>query len=159
MNYCVTDFRRTPVRLQIRSLQFAPCRTAFFALFSGLAIKSIYPHKYWIFCGNIGESVVVNLLEVHNLGNDRISAVPITYFSSTSPSSQTGGCHYNLALSVIVVLSAVLLSTSTISNLIIISQFNHFTFVSALLLPVLRLNLMLPFRLQVLGTGGWPDLS
>jgi len=60
VNYCVTDFRRTPVRLQIRSLQFAPCRTAFFALFSGLAIKSIYPHKYWIFCGNIGEPVVVN---------------------------------------------------------------------------------------------------
>ena len=38
MNYCVTDFRRTPVRLQICSLQFALCSTAFFALFSGLAI-------------------------------------------------------------------------------------------------------------------------
>ena len=39
MNYCVTDFRRTPVRLQICSLQFALCSTAFFALFSGLAIE------------------------------------------------------------------------------------------------------------------------
>ena len=54
-------------------------------------------------------------------------------------------------------LSAVNISTSTISNLIIISQLNHFTFVSALLLPVLRLNLTLPFRLQGLGTGGWLD--
>ena len=25
-----------------------------------LRLKSIYPHKYWIFYGNIGESVVVN---------------------------------------------------------------------------------------------------
>ncbi len=38
VNYCVTDFRRTPVRLQICSLQFALCSTAFFALFSGLTI-------------------------------------------------------------------------------------------------------------------------
>ena len=38
VNYCVIDFRRTPVRLQICSLQFALCSTAFFALFSGLAI-------------------------------------------------------------------------------------------------------------------------
>ena len=38
VNYCVTDFRRTPVRLQICSLQFALSSTAFFALFSGLAI-------------------------------------------------------------------------------------------------------------------------
>ena len=38
VNYCVTDFRRTSVRLQICSLQFALCSTAFFALFSGLAI-------------------------------------------------------------------------------------------------------------------------
>ena len=38
VNYCVTDFRRTPVRLQICSLQFALCSTAFFALFSGIAI-------------------------------------------------------------------------------------------------------------------------
>ena len=38
VNYCVADFRRTPVRLQICSLQFALCSTAFFALFSGLAI-------------------------------------------------------------------------------------------------------------------------
>ena len=41
VNYCVTDFRRTPVRLQICSLQFALCSTAFFALFSGLAIGLI----------------------------------------------------------------------------------------------------------------------
>ena len=26
-----------------------------------LRLKSIYPHKYWIFCGNIGEPVVVNM--------------------------------------------------------------------------------------------------
>ena len=39
VNYCVTDFRRTPVRLQICSLQFALSSTAFFALFSGIAIK------------------------------------------------------------------------------------------------------------------------
>ena len=38
VNYCVTDFRRTPVLLQICSLQFALCSTAFFSLFSGLAI-------------------------------------------------------------------------------------------------------------------------
>ena len=25
-----------------------------------LRLKSIHPHKYWIFCGNIGEAVVVN---------------------------------------------------------------------------------------------------
>ena len=83
----------------------------------------------------------------------------IVYFSSTSPSSQTGGCHYNLALTVITVLSAVNINTSTTSNLIIISQLNHFTFVSALLLPVLRLNLTLPLRLQGLGTGGWLNLT
>ena len=83
----------------------------------------------------------------------------IAYLSSTSPSSQTGGCHCKLALSLVMVLSAVTISTSTISNLIIISQLNHFTFVSALLLPVLRLNLMLPLQFQGLGTGGWLDLT
>ena len=66
-------------------------------------------------------------------GNDRTSAVPITYLSSASPSSQTGGCRHDLAISVLAVLSAVFRNTSTISNLIIISQLNHFTFVSALL--------------------------
>ena len=51
VNYCVTDFRRTPVRLQICSLQFALCSTAFFALFSGLAIElpasrnRTFPHR------------------------------------------------------------------------------------------------------------------
>ena len=56
-------------------------------------------------------------------------------------------------------LSAVLRNTSTITDLIIISQLNRFTFISALLLPVLRLNLMLPLRFQGLGTGGWLDLT
>ena len=45
------------------------------------------------------------------------------------------------------------------TNLIIISRLNHFTLVSALSLPVLRLNLMLPLRLQGLGTGGWLGLA
>ena len=40
VNYCVTDFRRTPVRLQICSLQFALCGAEFFALFSGIAIST-----------------------------------------------------------------------------------------------------------------------
>lgn len=60
-----------------------------------------------------------------------------------SPSSQTMGDRYNLAISVITVLSAVDRNTSTISTLIIIFQLNHFPFVSALLLPVLRLSLTL----------------
>ena len=81
-------------------------------------------------------------------GDNRTSAVPITYLSSTSPSSLIGGCHHNLALTVTMILSAVNKNTSTISNLIIISKLNHFTFVSALLLPVLRLNLTLSLRLQ-----------
>ena len=92
-------------------------------------------------------------------GNDRTSAVPITYLSSASPSSQTGGCRLDLALPVMTVLSAVNKNTSTMSNLIIISQLDHFTFISALLLPVLRLSLTLPLRLQGLGTGGWLDLT
>ena len=83
----------------------------------------------------------------------------IVYFSSTSPSSQTGGCFCSLAIAVTEMLSAVNMNTSTISNLIIISQLNHFTFVSALLLPILRLNLTLPFRLQGLGTGDWLNLT
>lgn len=73
--------------------------------------------------------------------NNRTSAVQITYLSLTSPSFQTEKCHYNLTISVITILSAVIQNTSTISSLIIISQLNHFTFVSALLLPVLLLNL------------------
>ena len=83
----------------------------------------------------------------------------IAYLSSTSPSSQTGGCFCSLALAVAEMLSAVVINTSTASNLIIISQLHHFTYVSALLLPVLRLNLTLPLRLQGLGTGGWLDLT
>ena len=50
------------------------------------------------------------------------------------------------------VLSATKKNASTISNHIIISQFNYFTFISALLPSVLRLNLALPFQLQRLGT-------
>ena len=56
-------------------------------------------------------------------------------------------------------LSAVSMNTSTVSNLIIISQLNRFTFVSALLLPVLRLDLTLPLRFQGLGMGGWLNLT
>ena len=82
----------------------------------------------------------------------------IIYLSSTSPSSQTGGCLYSLTITVIEMLSATDINVSTISNLII-SQLNHFTLVSALLLPVLRLNLVLPLRLQGLGTGSWLDLT
>ena len=90
---------------------------------------------------------------------NRTSAVPITYLSSASPSSQTGGRSHFLTMTAMGVLSAVDAKTSTKSNLIIISQLNHFTFVSTLLLPVLRLNLMLPLRFQGLGTGGWLDLA
>ena len=83
----------------------------------------------------------------------------IVYLSSTSPSSRTGGRFCALAIAVTEILSAVRKNTSTVSNLIIISQLNHFTFVSALLLPVLRLNLALPLRFQGLGTGSWLDLT
>ena len=51
-------------------------------------------------------------------------------------------------------LSTVVRITSTYSQLIIISRLNRFTFVTALLLPVLRLGLMLPAHPQGLGTGG-----
>lgn len=99
-------------------------------------------------------------------GSNRTSAVPINYLSSTSPSSQTGGCLISLTIAIYQMLSATKQNASTISNLIIISQLNHFTFVSALLLPVLRLNLTLPLRLQGLGTrrlvrpypGGFPTV-
>ena len=153
----------------------SPCLSALFRLHSSFvpetikrtALFSICFHRLLRYYGCVGlpaillDSLRISLFWFPYLfcGNVRISAVPISYLSSTSPSSQTGGCHYNLAIPVITVLSAVIESTSTISNLIIISQLNHFTFVSALLLPVLRLNLMLPFRLQGLGTGGWLDLT
>lgn len=80
-------------------------------------------------------------------GNSMTSAVPINYLSSTSPSSLTGGCQIILTKSNYLMLSATNTNVSTISSLIIISQLNHFTFVSALLLPVQRLNLVLPLRL------------
>ena len=79
--------------------------------------------------------------------------------SKTSPGSQTGGCHDALTIAVAAVLPAVSKKTSAISNLIIISRLNHFTFVPALSFPVLRLNLALPLRLQGLGTGGWLGLT
>ena len=41
----------------------------------------------------------------------------------------------------------------------IFSRLISFTFVSALLLPVLRLNLMLPLWFQGLGTGDWLGLT
>ena len=85
-------------------------------------------------------------------GDSRTSAVPINYLSSTSPSSQTGGRLIILTNTNCQILSATKKNASTISNLILISQLYHFTFVSALLLPVLRLNLVLPLRLQGLGT-------
>ena len=95
----------------------------------------------------------------HRRRQQDLSCSVLYILSSTSPSSQTGGCPCFLAITVAGMLSAVNINTSTISNLIIISQLNHFTFVSALLLPVLRLNLTLPLRLQGLGTGGWLDLT
>ena len=99
-------------------------------------------------------------------GNNRTSAVPINYLSSTSPSSLTGGCLITLTIAIYQMLPATKKNASTISNLILISQLYHFTFVSALLLPVLRLSLSLPFRLQGLGTrrlvrpylGGFPTI-
>ena len=57
------------------------------------------------------------------------------------------------------ILSAACHKASTRSNLIIISRLNHFACAPALSLPVLRLNLMLPLRLQGLGTGGWLGLA
>ncbi len=91
--------------------------------------------------------------------SDKTSSVPISYLSSTSPSSLTGGYCYNLTKSDITVSSAVNRNTSTNSNLILISQLNYFTFVSAQLFPVLRLYLTLPLRLQGLGTDDWSDLT
>ena len=70
-----------------------------------------------------------------NWGDNRTSAITITYFLSTSPSSQTGGYLHTLTITVMRMLSAVIKNTSTISNLIIIAQLNQFTFVSALLPP------------------------
>lgn len=49
-------------------------------------------------------------------GDNRISAVPITCLSSTSPRSQIGGCFCFLAIAVTEMLSAVSINTSTISK-------------------------------------------
>ena len=153
----------------------SPCSSALFRLHSFLSLEaikctalfSICFHRFLRYYGYVGlpaihlDSWRISLFWFSYLirGNDRISAVPITYLSSTSPSSQTGGSHCFLTKSATTILSAVLESTSTISNLIIISPLNHFIFISALLLPVLRLNLALPLQLQGLGTGGWLDLT
>ena len=79
--------------------------------------------------------------------------------SKTSPGSQTGGRPNVLTISAIKVLPAVLMTTSAVSNLIIISRLYHFACAPALSFPVLRLNLMLPLRFQGLGTGGWLGLT
>ena len=80
-------------------------------------------------------------------------------FSKTSPGSQTGGCRNSLTISVLAMLPAATRIASASSNLTIISRLNHFAFAPALSFPVLRLNLMLPLRLQGLGTGGWLSLT
>lgn len=94
-------------------------------------------------------------------GYVRISAVPITHLRdslftspSASPCSQTGGCLTALAS---IGQSGVVCCRKEDIDLFplsIISRLNHFTCVTALLLPVLRLELMLPIHSQGLGTGG-----
>ena len=78
---------------------------------------------------------------------------------SASPCSLTGGCHAVLAF--IGHRSVVCCHQKNIdlSPLFIISRLNCFTFVTALLLPILRLELMLPLYSQGLGTGGWLPLT
>ena len=94
-------------------------------------------------------------------GYVRISAVPITHLReslltspSASPGSQTGGCLSDLAL--IGQPDVVCCHIENIDQfpLSIISRLNHFTCVTTLLLPVLRLGLILPVHPQGLGTGG-----
>ena len=99
------------------------------------------------------------LVSIPGMGGHRISAVPIPYLSSASPSSLTGGCRHILTNTAAAVLPAVGANTSANSNFLLISRLYRFTFVSALSLPVLRLNLTLPLRFQGLGTGGWSALS
>ena len=67
VNYCVTDFRRTPVRLQICSLQFALCGTAFFALFSGLAINLKYYRNLKIMKKSLHLLMKLCLLQMEDL--------------------------------------------------------------------------------------------
>ena len=72
-------------------------------------------------------------------GNGRISAVPITYLSSASPSSQTGGCRHVLAIPVMTVLSAVNKNTSTVQpHTNFPAQSLHFRFGSAAPCPTLK---------------------
>ena len=93
------------------------------------------------------------------IGDSRISAVPLTYLSAASPGSPTGGCSHILALADMGMLSAACRTASTISDSDTISRLNHFTFVPALPLPVLRLGLALLLRPQGLVTGGWLGLT
>lgn len=81
----------------------------------------------------------------------RTSSVPLTYLSSDSPSSQTPEECYKSHQNDLQHTVCYRYKCIDLSNYIIISGLNHFIFISALLLPALRLNLMLPFRLQ--GTG------
>ena len=100
------------------------------------------------------------------LGYVRTSAVPINHLreslstsSSASPCSQIGGALMSSPLMDISVLSAAKHTASTSSLCIMISRLNRFTFVTALLLPVIRLGLMLPVHPQGLGTEGRPLLT
>lgn len=85
----------------------SPCSSALFRLHSFLSLEaikctalfSICFHRFLRYYGYVGlpaihlDSWRISLFWFSYLirGNDRISAVPITYLSSTSPSSQTGG--------------------------------------------------------------------
>ena len=101
----------------------SPCPSALFRLHSFLlleaikctALFSICFHRLLRYYGCVGlpaihlDSWRISLFWFPYLlrGNDRTSAVPITYLSSTSPSSQTGGCRHNLTVAVTAVLSTV----------------------------------------------------
>ncbi len=99
-------------------------------------------------------------------GCNGTSAVPITHLreslltsASASPCSQTGGCL--TALSFIGQSDIVCCHNKNIDQIPLNNHFqlNHFACATALLLPVLRLELALPLRSQGLGTGGWLDLT
>ena len=96
---------------------------------------------------------------VYHVGCDRTSAVPTVYLSLASPSSWTEGRFANLASYGFRNFVCCKHKCIDLSQLSLISRLYRFTFVSALLLPVLRLGLMLPARPQGLGTGGWLFLT
>lgn len=92
-------------------------------------------------------------------GDNRISTV-LHYISVINHAKFSDWkCFYFLAIAVIEELSATNISISTISDLIIISAPNHFTYVSVLLLPILHLNLTLSLRFQKLGTSSQLNLT